>query len=275
MYTLNCKGRLVVTDRPLVMGIINVTPDSFFEGSRVRQSDKILRLAEKMVNEGAAMIDVGGQSTRPGSDPIGAEDELRRVIGPVSELAEKFPELVISIDTYYSRVAREAVSAGASVVNDISGGTLDPEMIVTAGTLGVPYVLTHMRGTPQDMQQHTRYKAMMPEIKGFFTEKIAMLQAAGVKDIIIDPGFGFAKTIPQNFEVLRLLKEFSLFGFPVLAGLSRKGTVYRTLGIDVSEALNGSTVLHTIALLNGAQILRVHDVKEAVEAVKLVDAYGT
>ncbi|RYY59967.1 MAG: dihydropteroate synthase [Chitinophagaceae bacterium] len=273
MFTLNCKGRLLQAEQPLVMGIINITPDSFFEASRSQSTDKLLRLADKMIGHGAAMIDIGGQSTRPGSQPVSADDELRRVIDPLRKLAEHFPELVISIDTWYSKVATEAVSAGAAIINDISGGSLDPDMIATAGRLQVPYILTHTRGTPENMQQLTRYKAMVPEMLGYFTEKISLLRMAGVHDIIIDPGFGFAKTIPQNFSLLRQLPQFGILGLPVLAGLSRKGTVYKTLHIDVSEALNGSTVLHTMALMNGANLLRVHDVKEAVEAVRLFTAY--
>ncbi|MET0634963.1 MAG: dihydropteroate synthase [Chitinophagaceae bacterium] len=273
MFTLNCKGRLLLPERPLVMGIINITPDSFFKGSRSQSNDKLLRLADKMIGHGADLIDLGGQSTRPGSKPVSADDELRRVIDPVNLLAERFPELILSIDTFYARVASEAVAAGAAVINDISGGTLDPDMFTAAGALGVPYVLTHTRGTPENMQQHTDYKNIIAEMLDYFTGKISLLEKAGVKDIIIDPGFGFAKTIAQNFHVLRELNQFSLFGLPILAGLSRKGTVYKTLGIDPSEALNGSTVLHTLALQQGAQILRVHDVKEAVEVVKLYEAF--
>ncbi|RYY54846.1 MAG: dihydropteroate synthase [Chitinophagaceae bacterium] len=273
MFTLNCRGRLLLVEQPLVMGIINITPDSFFEGSRTQTTDKLLRVAEKMMTDGASVIDIGGQSTRPGSQPVGADDELRRVIEPVRRLAERFPQAILSIDTWYAKVAGEAIAAGASIINDISGGTLDPGMFAAAGALKAPYILTHTRGTPETMQQLTKYKALVPELLGYFTEKIAMLRTSGVSDIIIDPGFGFAKTIPQNFVLLRELGQFGIFDMPLLAGLSRKGTIHKTLGIDVTEALNGSTVLHTIALLNGASILRVHDVKEAVEAVKLFGAY--
>lgn len=272
MFTLNCKGRLLVMEKPLVMGIINVTPDSFFAGSRYEDTDEVLRQAEKMLKDGAAILDIGGQSTRPGSEKLNAEDELKRVIEPISAIHKNFPEAFISIDTYYSSVAKEAVAAGASIVNDISAGNMDEGMIETVAALKVPYVLMHMQGTPQTMQQHSNYENVTKEVLDFFIRKTDELHKAGITDVIIDPGFGFGKTIAHNFELLRNLSVFKMLDCPLLLGISRKSTIYKTLGISADEALNGSTVLNTIGLMNGASILRVHDVKEAVGAVKLFDA---
>lgn len=270
MFTLNCKGRLLLVDKPLVMGIINATPDSFYAGSRQQSLDDILRQAEQMLEEGADILDIGGQSTRPGSEVIGAEDELQRVIGGIEAIHRRFPETFISVDTYYALVAKEAVDAGASMVNDISAGSLDPVMIPMVASLKVPYVLMHMKGTPATMQQETNYENLIGEILDFFSFKIAALQKAGIMDIIVDPGFGFAKTIQQNFELLSHLSVFKILSRPVLLGISRKSTIYKTLDITPAEALNGTTVLNTVGLMNGASILRVHDVKEAKEAVELI-----
>jgi len=275
MFTLNCKGRLLVIDEPVVMGIINVTPDSFYIGSRKTFLNDALQQAEKMLNEGAVMLDIGGQSTRPGSKEVGMEEELVRVITTVSAISERFPESFISIDTYYAKVAAEAINAGASIVNDISSGTLDSQMIPFVASLQVPYILMHMKGTPQTMQQHTNYENVTLEVLDFFIKKTEECRKAGINDLIVDVGFGFAKTIAQNFTLLKNLSVFNMLQKPLLAGLSRKGTVYKTLGITAEEALNGTTVLNTIALTNGASILRVHDVKEAVEAVKLVKQIGS
>ena len=273
MFTLNCKGRPLVIDKPIVMGIINVTPDSFYAGSRFEGTDAVIRQAEQMLNEGATILDIGGQSTRPGSEKLGGEEELQRVIEPIQRIHEYFPQAFISIDTYYSLVAKEAVNAGACIVNDISAGSIDKEIIGTVAALGVPYVLMHMKGTPQTMQQEARYTDVNEEILSFFDHKKSALQKAGIKDIILDPGFGFGKTIAHNFELLRGLPDFTLLNCPVMLGLSRKSTVYKTLDIPVEDALNGTTVLNTIGLLNGASILRVHDVKEAMQAITLVGAY--
>lgn len=267
--TLNIKGNLVSLDKQKVMGIINVTPDSFYSGSRQPTVDKAIRQAEKMLNEGADFIDIGGYSTRPGAENIDTEEELRRVIPCVKEIHKNFPELNISIDTFRSRVAREAVDNGAALVNDVSGGTLDPDMYSAVAKMKVPYVLMHMRGTPQNMKELAQYENLVVEVVKELQEKVKILKSAGVPDIIIDPGFGFAKSIPQNFELLRNLLHFSIFGFPLLVGISRKSMIYRSLGITAEESLNGTTALNVMALRNGAQILRVHDVKAAKEAIKL------
>jgi dihydropteroate synthase len=274
MFTLNCKGRLLVIEKPLVMGIINITPDSFFTGSRHEGTDAVLQKAEQMLKDGATILDIGGQSTRPGSEKLSKEDELKRVLEPIRAIHQNFPDAFISIDTYYSLVAGEAIAAGASIVNDISAGTMDEKMIETVAALNVPYVLMHMQGTPQTMQQHPQYEDVAKEVLDFFIRKKDELLKAGITDIIIDPGFGFGKTIAHNFELLRHLSVFNMLNCPLLLGISRKSTIYKTLGVTADEALNGTTVLNTIGLVNGASILRVHDVKEAAEAVKLFDAYG-
>lgn len=273
MFTLNCKGKQLNTDVPLVMGILNLTPDSFYSGSRVSHTSEILRRAEQMLKEGAAVLDLGGQSSRPGATLISAEEELERVIDPLLAVAKQFPEAIISIDTFYSLVAREAVGAGASIVNDISAGNMDNDMAASVAALGVPCVLMHMKGTPGTMQQNPVYDDVTAEVYQFLENKVQQFREAGVKDIIVDPGFGFGKTIAHNFELLRNLSRFKGLNCPLLLGVSRKSSVYKTLGITADEALNGTTVLNTIGLLNGASILRVHDVKEAAEAVKLYQAY--
>lgn len=272
MFTLNCRGRLLVVDKPLVMGIINTTPDSFYAGSRVSGETQLLQQAEQMLKDGAAILDIGGQSTRPGSARIGAEEELQRVIGAISAIHRRFPEAYISVDTYWSVVAKEAVAAGACIVNDISAGLFDSNMLSTVAQLNAPYICMHIKGTPETMQENPVYENLVREVLDFFIERIRLCRQAGVKDIIVDPGFGFGKTIRHNFELLRQLSLLQVLELPLMVGLSRKSTVWKTLGITADEALNGTTVLHTIALLNGTHILRVHDVKEAVEAVKLVQA---
>ena len=274
MFTLNCKGMLLIVDKPLVMGIINATPDSFFAGSRQEGADAVLRQAEQMLKDGATILDIGGQSTRPGSEKINAEEELSRVIEPIKAIHQNFPDAFISIDTYYSAVAKEAIDAGASIVNDISAGSIDERMIETVAALKVPYVLMHMQGTPQTMHQHPKYENVTKEVLDFFIRKKDELHKAGITDVIIDTGFGFGKTIAHNFELLRNLSVFKMLDCPLLLGISRKSTIYKTLGITAEEALNGTTVMNTIGLMNGASILRVHDVKEAVEAVKLFEVYG-
>jgi dihydropteroate synthase len=273
MFTMNCRGKLRIVDKPKVMGILNVTPDSFYKGSRVQQQDEALAKASAMIESGADILDIGGQSTRPGSTRIDATTEMQRVIPVIELIKRRFPDAWVSVDTFYSSVAREAVHAGAGMVNDISGGSADSEMLVTVAALQVPYVCMHMKGTPADMQQDPTYADVTLEVIDFFIERIAACRKAGIQDILLDPGFGFGKTAVHNFQLLQRLEEFQLFDLPLVVGLSRKSTIYRTLGCSPEEALNGSTVLHTIALLKGAHILRVHDVKEAVEAVKLVNAY--
>ncbi len=273
MFTLNCKGRLLTIDKPLVMGIINITPDSFYKGSRFEGTDAVLQQAEQMLRDGATILDIGGQSTRPGSERVSDSEELKRVIEPIRVIHEHFPQAYISIDTYHASVAKEAVAAGACIVNDINAGSMYEAMIETVAAMQVPYVLMHMKGTPQTMQQQANYDDVTKEVLDFFISKKSELGKAGIADIIIDPGFGFGKTIGQNFELLRNLPVFKTLNCPVLLGISRKSSIYKTLGISAEEALNGTTVLNTIGLLNGAMILRVHDVKEAIEAIKLVDVY--
>lgn len=272
MYTLNCKGRLLAVDKPLVMGIMNTTPDSFYARSRYSEAD-ILQQAERLITEGAAILDIGGQSTRPGSERISADEELQRVIHPIQAIHRHFPETVISIDTYYSTVAAEAVAAGASIINDISAGSIDGAMMDTAARLQAPYVLMHMKGTLETMQSAAMYEDVTTEVLDFFIQQVARCRKAGIKDIILDPGFGFGKTHRHNLQLLKNLRALHILQLPLLAGLSRKSTIWKTLGITPDEALNGTTVLNTISLLHGAHILRVHDAKEAREAIQLWEAY--
>ncbi|HEY1021372.1 MAG TPA: dihydropteroate synthase, partial [Flavisolibacter sp.] len=269
MFTLNCMGQLLVLDKPVVMGILNTTPDSFYSGSRVKQTDAALLRAEAMLADGAAILDIGGQSTRPNSERLSADEELKRVLPAIETIHQNFPEAIISIDTFYAMVAKEAVAAGAAIVNDISAGTLDKNLIPTVAELGVPYVLMHMKGDPQTMQNNPTYENVTLDVFDQLSFAIKNLQRQGIHDIIIDPGFGFGKTIAHNFQLLRELSFFQQLQKPILAGLSRKGTVYKTLHTTPEKALNGTTVLHTIALLNGATMLRAHDVKEAKEAIDL------
>ena len=270
MFTLNCKGRLLVVADPIVMGIINVTPDSFYSGSRMSSVDQALFLAEKMLSEGATILDIGGQSTRPGSELLLKEEELTRVIPAIKSISEAFPDAYISIDTFYYQVAKEAIEAGASIINDISGGTMDVEMIPNTGSLRVPYIANHLKGTPANMQTLANYYDVTKEVLDFFVKKIEECRLAGILDVIIDPGFGFAKNIDHNFSLLKNLSTLKILQKPILAGLSRKSTVYKTLEITPEESLNGTTVLNTVALQNGANILRVHDVKAAKEAITLL-----
>lgn len=274
MFTLNCKGRLVVFPEPVVMGILNVTPDSFYTGSRVDTTSALLQKAEQMISDGAAILDVGGQSTRPGSERVSEDEELRRVCPAIAALHAAFPDQLISVDTFYASVARESVAAGASIVNDVSAGTLDNDMISTVAALTVPYVLMHMKGDPQTMQQNPQYQNVTLDVFDALSFRCKKLEAAGITDIIIDPGFGFGKTIRHNFQLLRELRFFQQLERPILVGLSRKGTVYKTLQTGADKALNGTTVVNTLALANGANMLRVHDVKEAAEAIKLCLAYN-
>ena len=273
MFTLNCKGKLLTIEQPLVMGIINATPDSFYKGELPAGLEEIVLQAGKMTSEGASIIDIGGQSTRPGSERISASEEIQRVIPVIDSILTTYPQTIISIDTYHSEVALAAIKAGASIVNDISAGSLDPEMIHCVSSLKVPYICMHMKGSPEHMQNNPTYDDLIKEVLDFFIDKIEQCKKAGIKDIIIDPGFGFGKTIQQNFILLKQLSVFKILDKPILAGLSRKSMVYKTLDVDVTAALNGSTVLHTIALQQGASILRVHDVKEAKEAVTLFTAF--
>ena len=273
MYTLNCKGRLLVLDKPVVMGILNITPDSFYSGSRIEQQD-VLQKAGQMIEEGATILDIGGQSTRPGSDRLTAAEELNRVLPAIKIIKENYPSVFLSIDTYHAAVASETVAAGIDMVNDISAGDMDADMLSTVASLNVPFIAMHMQGTPDTMQDKPTYDNIAKEVVDYFIQKTADCKAAGITDIVIDPGFGFGKTINHNFQLLKQMEVLQLFQIPVLAGLSRKSTIWKTLHVTPEEALNGTTVLNTIALTKGASILRVHDVKEAVEAIKLYEAYS-
>ncbi len=273
MFTLNCKGKLLVIDKPLVMGIINITSDSFYEGSRSQTVESILSQATKMIGEGADIIDIGGQSTRPGSERISVKEELQRVLSAIETILKNFPETIISVDTYQAIVAEECVRSGAAIINDISAGNMDSDMIPTVAKLQVPYICMHMKGTPENMQQQPTYENVTKEVLDFFIQKTDECRRAGINDVIIDPGFGFGKTISHNFTLLKELSAFKMLEKPIMAGLSRKSTIYKTLGINTNEALNGTTVLNTLALQNGANILRVHDVKEAKEVIKLYEQY--
>ena len=274
MNSINCKGKLLSFDIPRVMGIINATPDSFYNHQGGMNDESLHSLVKKMIDDGADILDVGGQSTRPESERISAEAEMERVIPIIEKICQWFPEALISIDTYQSQVAESAVNAGASIVNDISGGLMDEDMLSTVARLHAPYICMHMQGTPATMQQDPVYDDVVRAVVDFFIERIDACKNAGINDIILDPGFGFGKTITHNFQLLANLHVFSqVTGKPVLAGLSRKSTIYKTLGSTADEALNGSTVLNTLALENGASLLRVHDVKEAGETVLLYLAY--
>jgi len=274
MFTLNARGKLLTIDRPQVMGIINRTTDSFYSGSRFTDSEALLREVAQMVEEGVDWLDIGGQSTRPGAADIGEEDELRRVVDAIDLIHQRWPGLLLSVDTWYARVARVSVAAGASMVNDISGGRLDPDMLGTVGALNVPYVCMHMKGTPATMNREALYEDVTAEVLDYFIRRIEDCRQAGIHDVILDPGLGFAKTSAHNFTLLRHLHVFTMTGRPILIGISRKSTIYRTLGITPEAALNGTTVMNTIALLNGASFLRVHDVREAREAITLINAYN-
>ncbi len=273
MYTLNCKGRLLVLDKPVAMGILNITPDSFYSDSRIEQS-VVLQKAQQMISEGAAILDIGGQSTRPGSDRLTADEELKRVIPAIEAIKKEFPSVFLSIDTYHAKVARETVAAGTDMVNDISAGDMDAAMLSTVASLNVPFIAMHMQGTPDTMQQNPTYENITREVVDYFIQKTAACKAAGIVNLILDPGFGFGKTITHNFQLLKSMEALQIFHAPILTGLSRKSTIWKTLQITPEEALNGTTVLNTIALTKGASILRVHDVKEAMETIRLFEAYS-
>lgn len=274
MFSLNCKGKLLFIEKPLLMGILNLTEDSFYEGSRHQSLGSIKNKTSQMIAEGAEIIDLGAQSTRPGSIRFTAEDELKKLIPAIELLTKSFSGIIISVDTYHSKVAKESVEAGASIINDISGGEMDEQMIETVGKLKVPYVCMHIKGVPETMQHQTNYEDVTREVLDFFISKIEECKLAGINDVIIDPGFGFGKNISQNFRLLKELQALKILEKPIMVGVSRKSTIYKTLKIPVEDSLNGTTVLNTIALLNGASILRVHDVKEAKEATTLIEAYG-
>jgi dihydropteroate synthase len=267
--TINCKGQLVDLSSPKVMGILNVTPDSFYDGGMYKDASTILNKVDSMLKNGATFIDVGGYSSRPGADHVSEVEEMNRVIPVIALILEKFPKTLISVDTFRSEVAKKSVEAGAALINDISAGHLDEHMLSTIGKLGVPYIMMHMKGNPKTMQQLTDYDDLVKDINFYFAERIAKAHAEKIIDIIIDPGFGFAKTLEQNYELLNKLELLQITDKPILAGVSRKSMIYKTLNSTSDQALNGTTALHMVALQKGAKILRVHDVKEAVECVTL------
>jgi len=267
--TLNCNGKLIDLSSPKVMGILNVTPDSFYDGGKFKNDKSILIQTEKLIIEGANFIDIGAYSSNPGADFVSETEELNRLIPIVRLIHDAFPETPISIDSFRSNVINMSIQAGAAMVNDISGGQLDPLMFETVGKLGVPYILMHMRGTPQTMQRMTSYSNVIKEVYSFFTERIELAKKHQIKDIIIDLGFGFSKTLEQNFKLLESLDFYKNLNLPILAGVSRKSMIYKTLDTNADQALNGTTALHMIALEKGAKLLRVHDVKEALECIKL------
>lgn len=269
MFTLNCKGRLLTIDTPIVMGIINTTPDSFYANSRAQTLTNVLKTAGQMLEQGAAVLDIGGQSTRPGAEPLSPDEETKRVVDATRAIKKEFPQSFVSIDTYHATVALHAVDAGADLINDISGGNFDNGMLATAARLRVPYVCMHLKGTPQTMHSHPSYQNVTREVLDYFIERIDTCTKAGIHDVIVDPGFGFSKNSTHNFQLLKEFETFSILRKPLLLGISRKSTIYKTLGVTPEEALNGTTVLNTAGLLKGANILRVHDVREAVEAIKL------
>ena len=267
--TLNCNGKLIDLTSPKVMGILNVTPNSFFDGGKHANEKAILIQVEKMLLEKATFIDIGGYSSKPSAEFVSEEEELHRLVPIIQKIVNVFPEVIISVDTFRSKVAKESIETGAALINDISAGNLDTNMMKTVAQLQVPYIMMHMKGTPQTMQSLTQYKNIVKEILFYFSEKIAQARSLGINDLILDPGFGFAKTVEQNFEVLSKLELFQMTELPLLVGVSRKSMIYKTLDTNSELALNGTTSLNTISLLKGAKILRVHDVKEAVECIKL------
>jgi dihydropteroate synthase len=271
--TLNCHGKLLDISTPIVMGILNITPDSFFVGSRIKDEKMLLEHAERMITEGVSILDIGGMSSRPGAVIIKESEEIRRVLPAIEVVKKAFPSAIISVDTIRASVAKAAVESGASIVNDISAGNLDEKMFVTVAELGVPYILMHMKATPKTMQEAAIYDDIALEILDFFIAKIGILRGLGVKDIVVDAGFGFGKTLEQNYELLRKLAVFKILDCPMLAGVSRKAMIWKTLNITAESALNGTTAANMLALINGAKILRVHDVKEAVETIKIFNNY--
>jgi dihydropteroate synthase len=266
---MNCNGKLIDLSTPKVMGILNLTPNSFYDGGKYKTDSEILSKVEKMLLEGANFLDVGAYSSKPNAEFVSEQEEIGRIIPIVNLILKKFPEAVLSIDTFRSEVARLCLENGASLINDISAGNLDDKMMETVAKFKVPYIMMHMRGTPQTMQTLTNYDDIVKEMLFYFSERVAKARSFGINDLVLDPGFGFAKTIDQNFEVLQKLELFQMLELPIIIGVSRKSMIYKTLEINAEEALNGTTVLNTFALTKGTKILRVHDVKEAVECVKL------
>jgi dihydropteroate synthase len=270
--TLNCNGKLINLSTPKVMGILNVTPDSFYDGGKFKNDKSFLSQTEKLVSEGATFVDIGAYSSRPGADFVSEKEEISRLIPIVRLIHEAFPETPISIDSFRSNVIKESIQAGAAMANDISAGQLDPMMFETVGKLGIPYIMMHMKGTPQTMQKMTTYSNVVKEVYTYFSERVHLARKHQIKDLIIDLGFGFSKTLEQNFKLLNSLEFYTNLNLPILAGVSRKSMIYKTLETTANNALNGTSALHMIALEKGAKLLRVHDVKEAVECIKLYKA---
>ena len=267
--TLNCKGKLIDLSQARVMGILNLTPDSFYDGGRYGNEKAVLQRTEAMLEHGATFVDVGGYSSRPGADAVSGDEELKRMLPIIEMLVREFPQIILSVDTFRSKVAERCLDAGAAMINDISAGMQDENMFRTVARYKVPYIMMHMRGTPKSMQSRTDYNNITMDVLRYFSERIAKARKLGITDIIVDPGFGFAKTLPQNYELLSKLELFQNLDLPLLAGLSRKSMIYRTLDTTPEHALNGTTALHMVALQKGATILRVHDVKEAAECISL------
>ena len=267
--TINCKGQLIDLTIPKVMGILNVTPDSFYDGGLYKNEADILKQVDKMLTDGATFIDIGAYSSRPNAVHISEAEELKRLLPIIKLLTDSFPDILISIDTFRSEVAKQSINAGACIINDISAGKMDDHMLETIAQLKVPYIMMHMKGTPQNMQQNITYEHLIKDILFYFSERIATAKSLGIIDIIVDPGFGFSKTTAQNYELLKHLEVFKMLEKPILVGFSRKSMIHKTLHISAQEALNGTTVLNTIALQKQASILRVHDVKEAMECIQL------
>jgi len=270
--TINCKGTLIDLKKPKVMGVLNITPDSFYDGGKYKDEVSILKQVEKLLDAGATFVDVGAYSSKPGATNISEEEELKRILPVVNLLITNFPDIYLSIDTFRSIVARRCLENGAAMINDISAGNMDDKMMQTISEFKVPYVMMHMKGNPQNMSQQSNYSNLLEEILYYFSEKVAAAKSYGINDIILDPGFGFAKNTFQNFSLLQHLNLFKTFELPILVGLSRKSMIYKTLGTNPDQALNGTTALNTYALTKGANILRVHDVKEAVECIELLEA---
>ncbi|MFK7749763.1 MAG: dihydropteroate synthase [Kordia sp.] len=271
MKSINCKGHLVSLDTPKIMGILNVTPDSFYDGGKYKDATSILLQVEKMLTDGATFVDVGAYSSRPNAPKVSLEEEKQRLLPILELILKEFPNTILSVDTFRSKVAKAAIDVGAAIVNDISAGNFDATMMQTVGELGVPYIMMHIQGTPETMQQNPSYENVVKDILQELSEKVAVARSYKINDLIIDPGFGFGKTIAHNYSILKNLRLFEMLDCPVLAGVSRKSMIYKVLETSPKEALNGTSILHTIALQNGASILRVHDVKEAVECVKLLE----
>ena len=274
LLSINCNGELISLSTPKVMGILNITPDSFYDGGRYKDTKSILIQVEAFLDQGATFIDIGAYSSRPGAAFVSEEEELKRITPVIDLILKSFPDCKISIDSFRSKVIQKCVEAGAVISNDISSGKLDPLMFETIAKLKVPYIMMHMKGTPQNMQKHTEYEDLVNDIYLYFSERINRANEHGIEDLILDPGFGFSKTLEQNYKVLNKLKVFKNLNYPILSGLSRKSMIYKTLESTSGEALNGTTALNMLALTNGTNILRVHDVKEAMECIKLFNMYS-